>query len=72
VHFTIIVDQNTVEAFIDDGETTHSNLAFPDLNDTGITLFTENGTAVFENLKIKHMRSSTIKQQRRPSGRPLL
>ncbi|CAI8862575.1 MULTISPECIES: glycoside hydrolase family 32 protein [Bacillus] len=57
VHFTIIVDQNTVEAFIDDGETTHSNLAFPDMNDTGITLFSENGTAVFENLKIKHLRS---------------
>ncbi|WFA04696.1 glycoside hydrolase family 32 protein [Bacillus sp. HSf4] len=57
VHLTIIVDKNTIETFIDDGQTTHSNLAFPGINDTGITLFAENGTAVFENLKIKHFRS---------------
>ncbi|MBU8785649.1 glycoside hydrolase family 32 protein [Bacillus sp. FSL M8-0052] len=54
VHVTIIVDKTTVEMFVDDGRVVHSNQAFPGLHDQGITLFAENGIAVFEHLKIKH------------------
>ncbi|MCY7857574.1 glycoside hydrolase family 32 protein [Bacillus sonorensis] len=53
-HITVIVDKTTVELFIDDGRITQSNQAFPKLHDKGITLFTENGTAVFEHLTVKH------------------
>ena len=54
VHLKILIDKTSVEVFIDDGEIVHSNLVFPELNDQGITLFSEGGTAIFENVVIKH------------------
>lgn len=54
VHLKILIDKTSVEVFIDDGEIVYSNLVFPELNDQGITLFSEGGTAIFENVVIKH------------------
>ncbi|WP_438351912.1 glycoside hydrolase family 32 protein [Paenibacillus sp. FA6] len=54
VHLKILVDRTSIEVFIDDGEIVYSNLVFPELNDQGITLFSEGGTAIFENVVIKH------------------
>lgn len=57
VHLKVLVDKTSIEVFIDDGRVTHSNQVFPHLNDTGITLFSEEGTSTFENVVIKHFRS---------------
>lgn len=54
VHLKILVDVSTIEVFVDDGKTVHSNLVFPDHDDKGITLYSEGGTAVFRNIAIKH------------------
>ncbi|MTH55316.1 glycoside hydrolase family 32 protein [Bacillus mangrovi] len=54
VHVKILVDKTTVEVFVDDGKTVHSNLAFPEPGDQAITLYSEGGPAVFENIKVKH------------------
>ncbi|MNC62238.1 Levanbiose-producing levanase [compost metagenome] len=53
VHLKIFVDKTSVEVFIDEGIIVHSSLIFPELNDQGITLFSEGGTAVFKNVVIK-------------------
>ncbi|MCS0824851.1 glycoside hydrolase family 32 protein [Cytobacillus firmus] len=57
VHVKILVDKTSIEVFIDDGKIAYSNEVFPHLNDKGITLFSENGTSVFKNVVIKHLRS---------------
>lgn len=54
VHLKILVDKTSIEVFIDDGTIVYSNLIFPKLDDKGITLFSEGGTAIFENVEIKH------------------
>jgi levanase len=54
VHLKILVDKTSVEVFIDDGEIVYSNLVFPELNEQGITIYSEGGTAIFENIVIKH------------------
>lgn len=56
-HLKILVDKTSVEVFIDDGKITHSNLVFPLEEDQGITLFSEGGKAIFENVEIHHMNS---------------
>ncbi|KRE64485.1 hypothetical protein ASL11_20545 [Paenibacillus sp. Soil750] len=54
VHLKILVDKTSIEVFIDDGTIVFSNEIFPELNDQGITLFSEGGTAIFHNVVIKH------------------
>lgn len=54
VHLKIFVDKTSLEVFIDDGTLVYSSLIFPELNDQGITLFSEGGTAIFRNIVIKH------------------
>lgn len=58
VHLKILVDRTSVEVFVDDGKTVHSNLIYPRFEDQNISLFTEGGKAEFSNLKIKHMKPS--------------
>ncbi|WP_425428018.1 glycoside hydrolase family 32 protein [Alteribacillus bidgolensis] len=57
VHLKVLVDKTSIEVFIDDGKTVHSHQVFPPLADEGISLFSEGGTAVFENIEIKHYQS---------------
>lgn len=57
----ILVDKTSVEVFIDDGKTVHSNLVYPNPGDKGITLFSDGGKAVFENVKIKHLKTVQTK-----------
>jgi len=59
VHLKILVDKASIEVFIDDGKTVHSQVIFPESKDQGITLFSEGGSAVFRNLKVTHMNPST-------------
>ncbi|WP_411334313.1 glycoside hydrolase family 32 protein [Metabacillus indicus] len=61
VHMKILVDKTSVEVFIDDGKTVHSNLVYPNPGDKGITLFSDGGKAVFENVKIKHLKTIQTK-----------
>ncbi|MEU0369744.1 GH32 C-terminal domain-containing protein [Streptomyces sp. NPDC006283] len=53
VRLRILVDRTTVEVFFDDGRYTHSMEAFPYLVDTGLALFTVDGSAVFRNTVIR-------------------
>lgn len=53
-HLKVLVDKTTIEVFIDDGKIAFSSQVFPNADDQGITLFTEAGTAVFENIQVKH------------------
>ncbi|WP_173917568.1 glycoside hydrolase family 32 protein [Halobacillus sp. Marseille-Q1614] len=64
VHLKILVDKTSIEVFIDDGKVAHSQRIFPPLEDEGITLFSEGGQAVFENVAIKHFQS--IHKQNEP------
>ncbi|WP_141430792.1 glycoside hydrolase family 32 protein [Bacillus sp. 03113] len=57
VHLKILVDKTSIEVFVDDGKVVYSNEIFPELDDKGITLFTEGGTAIFKDVKIKHFDS---------------
>lgn len=52
---TILVDKTSVELFMDNGRTVHTNLVFPRPDDQGISLFVEGGSATFENVKIDHL-----------------
>lgn len=54
VHLKILVDKTSIEVFVDDGTIVYSSEIFPEINDKGITLFSEGGTAVFNNVVIKH------------------
>lgn len=54
VHLKILVDKSSIEVFVDDGKVVHSNLIFPDLDDQAITLFSDGGTAIFDNVTITH------------------
>ncbi|MGD6818262.1 glycoside hydrolase family 32 protein [Metabacillus sp. 113a] len=54
VHVKILVDRTSIEVFFEDGRTVHSSLVFPEKKDQGITLYSEGGTSVFENMEIKH------------------
>ncbi|WP_030611967.1 glycoside hydrolase family 32 protein [Streptomyces fulvoviolaceus] len=53
VRLRILVDRTSVEMFVDDGRYVHSVEAFPYLADTGLALFTIDGTAVFRNTVIR-------------------
>ncbi|MFK4106785.1 glycoside hydrolase family 32 protein [Streptomyces sp. NPDC019531] len=53
VKLRILVDRTSVEMFVDDGRYTHSSEVFPYLIDTGVALFSIDGTAVFENVVIR-------------------
>lgn len=53
-HLKILVDKTSIEVFIDDGKIAYTSEVFPQLNDRGIALFSEGGTSVFKNVKIKH------------------
>ncbi|GIP52992.1 glycoside hydrolase family 32 protein [Paenibacillus vini] len=55
-HLKILVDRTSIEVFVDEGEIAFSNLIFPDSHDKGITLYTEGGTAAFNNVVIKHFK----------------
>jgi levanase len=55
VHLKILVDKSSIEVFVNDGRITHSHLIFPRAEDQGISLFSEGGTAIFNNIKIKHL-----------------
>ncbi|MFI6014212.1 glycoside hydrolase family 32 protein [Streptomyces sp. NPDC051243] len=53
VRLRILVDRTSVEMFVDDGRYVHSSEVFPYLIDTGLALFTIDGTAVFRNTVIR-------------------
>lgn len=53
VRLRILVDRTSVEMFVDDGRYVHSSEVFPYLIDTGLALFSIEGTAVFENVVIR-------------------
>ncbi|NUS28577.1 MAG: glycoside hydrolase family 32 protein, partial [Streptomyces sp.] len=53
VKLRILVDRTSVEMFVDDGRYVHSSEAFPYLVDTGLALFSIDGTAVFRNTVIR-------------------
>ncbi|MFD2616025.1 glycoside hydrolase family 32 protein [Terrilactibacillus laevilacticus] len=57
VHLKILVDKTSIEVFIDDGQVVHSSEVFAPLEDRGISLFSDDGTAVFKNVKIQHFDS---------------
>ncbi|MFC0273265.1 glycoside hydrolase family 32 protein [Metabacillus herbersteinensis] len=57
VHLKILVDKTSIEVFVDDGKVAYSSLIFPESDDKGITLFSEGGKAIFNNVKIKHLGS---------------
>lgn len=57
VHLKVLVDKTSIEVFIDDGYVTYSSEVFPNINDNGIALFSEGGTSIFRNVKIKYFRS---------------
>ena len=54
----ILVDKCIIEVFINDGETTLTELVFPTENKGGIQLFTEGGKALFNELKISSIQST--------------
>ncbi|MDX8047564.1 GH32 C-terminal domain-containing protein [Gracilibacillus sp. S3-1-1] len=54
-HIHILVDKTSIEVFLDDGEIAYSNLVFPRPEDQGISLFSEDGQAVFKNVEIHKM-----------------
>ncbi|KKD03015.1 glycoside hydrolase family 32 protein [Streptomyces sp. WM6386] len=53
VKLRILVDRTSVEMFVDDGRYVHSSEVFPYLIDTGLALFTIDGTAVFRDVLIR-------------------
>ncbi len=53
VRLRILVDRTSVEMFVDDGRYVHSCEAFPYLIDTGLALFSIDGTAVFRDTVIR-------------------
>nr|WP_246300823.1 GH32 C-terminal domain-containing protein [Actinopolyspora biskrensis] len=53
VDLRALVDRTTIELFLDDGRYVHSHLVFPDPTDTGVTLFTVGGAAVFSSVVIR-------------------
>ncbi|MFE2992305.1 glycoside hydrolase family 32 protein [Streptomyces sp. NPDC059262] len=53
VSMRILVDRTTIEVFFDDGRHVHSMEAFPYLVDTGLALFSVEGTAVFRDTVIR-------------------
>ncbi len=55
VHLKIFVDKTSIEVFVDDGKIVYSSEVFPELDDKGISLFAEGGTAHFNNVSIKHL-----------------
>lgn len=55
VHLKLLVDKTSVEMFVDGGQVTLSNLVFPKPGDQGIALYSEGGTAVFDNVVIKYL-----------------
>lgn len=53
VRLRVLVDRTSVEMFVDDGRYTHSSEVFPYLIDTGLALFSIDGTAVFRDVVIR-------------------
>ncbi|MHA4816135.1 glycoside hydrolase family 32 protein [Streptomyces aculeolatus] len=56
VTMRVLVDRTSVEVFFDDGRYTHSMEAFPSPADTGLALFTIDGTVVFRNTVIREFK----------------
>ncbi|KAF6592571.1 GH32 C-terminal domain-containing protein, partial [Paenibacillus sp. EKM208P] len=44
----------SIEVFVDGGEVAYSSLIFPRLEDQRITLFSDGGPAIFNNVVVKH------------------
>ncbi|MCY8235349.1 glycoside hydrolase family 32 protein [Priestia endophytica] len=59
IKLDILVDNSTIEIFINDGEYVLSNLIFPQLSSDGLRLWTDNHVHL-EYLKLKVMNTSTI------------
>ncbi|MCC9022151.1 glycoside hydrolase family 32 protein [Bacillus nakamurai] len=57
VHLKILADKTSIEVFMDDGKTVFTNEVFPKSEDQGITLFSEGGSAEFQNIEMKHLGS---------------
>jgi Beta-fructosidases (levanase/invertase) len=57
VHLKVLVDQTSIEVFVDDGLITYSDEVFPRLTDQGISLFSQGGTSVFKNIVIRQLGS---------------
>ncbi|MDN4526460.1 glycoside hydrolase family 32 protein [Fictibacillus fluitans] len=58
VHLKILVDKTSIEVFVDDGKTVHSNLVYPRFEDEGISLFSDGGKSTFHNIKISHLKEN--------------
>lgn len=58
VHLKVIVDKTSIEVFVDDGKAVHSNLVFPRFEDEGISLFSDDRKATFDNLKVSHLKGN--------------
>jgi sucrose-6-phosphate hydrolase SacC (GH32 family) len=53
VHLKILVDHDSVEVFVNDGKTVQSNQVYFEPGDTGISLYTDGGSALFSNMSIE-------------------
>jgi levanbiose-producing levanase len=52
VDLRILVDNLSVEVFVDDGRFVHSSLVFPEPGDDRLALYTDGGPAVFNDVTI--------------------
>lgn len=64
VHLTIFVDHSSVEVFVDDGEVVHSSQVYFEPGDTGISLYTDGGSADFTNMTISEFQDITTAADR--------
>ncbi len=59
VHLKILVDRSSVEVFVDNGKIVLSNQVFFQPGDSGISLYTDGGSATFSNMTIKEFENVT-------------
>jgi len=60
VHVRILVDRTSVEVFVNDGLYVHSSEVFPDPSDTGIALYTDGGSAIFSNMRVRQFADAML------------
>ncbi|MFC7617325.1 glycoside hydrolase family 32 protein [Actinokineospora soli] len=68
-HLRILVDRGSVEVFLDNGETVHSNTVYFRPGDAGVSLYADGGSATFANIAVKEFRDTTTAPTRRRRGR---
>lgn len=67
VHLRVFVDRESVEVFVGDGRTVHSDQVFFASGDTGIRLYSQGGPARFSHLTVKELDDVTTTAA--PTGR---